>query len=311
MDYEHISDIAQKILSDIMNDAPLSVIMLKTKIFVSKKPDKELLDWVSQELNGYEEKPPSYRIIDCGVKVDVHRGFQEVFGFEYPIEMIKDKKIRESVSHIAIQQPISEIEELVKGAATTNTIQVPLPVPIWYNYMGHCIAGQIQRAYQFATVASIKNLLIEIKSKLIDYFLKIDNNEYINFASIMKKESKLTNITHNTTYNAAIVNTGNGNVEARQIVYLTNSTAMLGDSTKQEIETVIRKIKDISEKIDSPELKGIIEDVEEEIKKPKSEAKVIKRCFQAMKGLSLDIGINVIANQLTPLLTKVLSMLPI
>ena len=33
MEYSNISGIAQKILSDIMNDAPLSSIMLKVKIF--------------------------------------------------------------------------------------------------------------------------------------------------------------------------------------------------------------------------------------------------------------------------------------
>ena len=92
MEYYNISDIAQKILSDIMNDASLSGIMLKTKIFAVKNSDKDLLEWVSNELKGYKDRPPLYRIIDCGVKVDVHRGFQEVLGFEYPVEMIKDKR---------------------------------------------------------------------------------------------------------------------------------------------------------------------------------------------------------------------------
>lgn len=310
MEYSNISGIAQKILSDIMNDAPLSSIMLKVKIFAAKKPDKDLLDWVSNELKGYNDKPPIYRIIDCGVKMDIHRDFQEVLGFEYPVEMIKDEKIRERVLHIALQQPISEIEEFVKGANTTNIIHVPIPVPIWYNHMGHCISGQIQRAYQFTTVASMKNVLVEIKSKLIDYFLKIDNNEEIDFASVMRKEEMQSNITHNTTYNAAIVNTGNGNVEAHQITNIASSRVILNDDKKSELKEILDKIASIAKQAKSPEFADLVNEADEEIKKPQSEVKIIKRCFQAMKGLSYEVGVSVIADQLSSLLTKALSLLP-
>ncbi len=311
MEYYNISDIAQKILSDIMNDASLSGIMLKTKIFAVKNSDKDLLEWVSNELKGYKDRPPLYRIIDCGVKVDVHRGFQEVLGFEYPVEMIKDEKIRERVSHIALQQPISEIEELIKDAEMTNTIHVPLPVSIWYYHMGHCITGQIQRAYQFATIASVKNILVVIKSMLIDYFLKIDNNEEIDFSSIMRKDASLTNITHNTTYNAAIVNTGDGNVEAHQITNIANGDVILNDNIKHELKAIIDNIKHIVEQVDSPDLRDIIKEADEEIQKPKTKIKIVKRCLQAMKGLSYEVGVSVIADQLSSLLTKALSILPL
>ncbi len=311
MEYYNISDIAQKILSDIMNDASLSGIMLKTKIFAVKNSDKDLLEWVSNELKGYNDRPPLYRIIDCGVKVDVHRGFQEVLGFEYPVEMIKDEKIRERVSHIALQQPISEIEELIKDAEMTNTIHVPLPVSIWHYHMGHCITGQIQRAYQFATIASVKNILVVIKSMLIDYFLKIDNNEEIDFSSIMRKDASLTNITHNTTYNAAIVNTGDGNVEAHQITNIANGDVILNDNIKHELKAIIDNIKHIVEQVDSPDLRDIIKEADEEIQKPKTKIKIVKRCLQAMKGLSYEVGVSVIADQLSSLLTKALSILPL
>lgn len=156
----------------------------------------------------------------------------------------------------------------------------------------------------------MKNVLVEIKSKLIDYFLKIDNNEEIDFASVMRKEEMQSNITHNTTYNAAIVNTGNGNVEAHQITNIASSRVILNDDKKSELKEILDKIASIAKQAKSPEFADLVNEADEEIKKPQSEVKIIKRCFQAMKGLSYEVGVSVIADQLSSLLTKALSLLP-
>ena len=56
--------LAENILTDLMNNGSISDILLKTKILASQKGDKELLEWVNHELEGYEEKPPKYRILN-------------------------------------------------------------------------------------------------------------------------------------------------------------------------------------------------------------------------------------------------------
>ena len=63
--------LAENILMDLMNNGSISDILLKTKIYASKRGDGELLAWVTKELGGYEEKPPTYRILNSGLKVVV------------------------------------------------------------------------------------------------------------------------------------------------------------------------------------------------------------------------------------------------
>ena len=67
----NFKELAENILTDLLNNGSISDILLKTKIFASKKGDVGLLEWVTRELEGYENKPPKYRILNSGLKVDV------------------------------------------------------------------------------------------------------------------------------------------------------------------------------------------------------------------------------------------------
>ena len=175
---ENIKKLAESILSDITSDASIANILLKAKVFAAKYHDNDLQKWVANELRGYEKNPPEYRIIDAGVKVDIHMGLQQIFGYTYPIDMVQDAKIRKRLSHIAVFNPITEIEEMGKKD-DSGTIHVEVPTSVWYYHMGHCINGDIQRAYQFASLSAIRNILISVKSLLIDYFFNIFDNEDI------------------------------------------------------------------------------------------------------------------------------------
>ena len=75
---ENIKKLAESILSDITSDASIANILLKAKVFATKYHDNDLQKWVANELRGYENNLPKYRIIDAGVKVDIHMGFQEI-----------------------------------------------------------------------------------------------------------------------------------------------------------------------------------------------------------------------------------------
>ena len=92
-------DLAENILMDLMNNGSLSDILLKTKIFATKRGDNELLSWISKELDGYEEeKLPKYRTLKCGLKVDVFVPFRGPGSVDFPIDIIKDDTARNSLS---------------------------------------------------------------------------------------------------------------------------------------------------------------------------------------------------------------------
>lgn len=300
---ENIKNLAESILSDITSNESIANILLKAKVFAAKYNDKDLLEWVANELRGYEKNPPEYRIIDAGVKVDIHRGFQEILGYTYPIDMVQDEKIRRRLSHIAVFNSITEIEEMGKKD-DSGTIHVGVPTSIWYCHMGHCINGDIQRAYQFASLSAIKNVLISVKSLLIDYFLKISDNEDIQFGSLIKKDhvTSVTNIT------ASIVNTGDGTVNASDVTTVIGNNT-INSQTANELHEIIQKIDEIMKPQDDEEYKELSADVAVELKKEVPSKKFLKRCFQAIGGLVNGIASGVIANQVTPYVASALALL--
>ena len=182
-----LQQLAESILTDLSQDTPIANIMLKAKVFAFKKNDKGLLSWIEQELNGYKDNLPKYRLLTAGVKVDIYQGFQQVLGYDYPVDMVKDETIRERLLHLPVHISITEVEEF-STKPNKGTIELNIPTSIWYHHMRHCINGDIQRAYQFATVPSIKQIIVQVKSLLIDYFLKIDN-----FFSLTHKQRDTSN----------------------------------------------------------------------------------------------------------------------
>src|SRR5574344_1881394 len=141
--------LAENILSDLMNNSSISDILLKLKIFASKRVDKELLSWVRKELGGYgEEVPPGYRILYSGLKVKVFIGWGVERWIEFPAEMIKEGDIRKQLTHLPFHQSIGEIEYLCNDAKEDGAIMMHVPVCA-YSFISKFINGDIQDAYQY------------------------------------------------------------------------------------------------------------------------------------------------------------------
>lgn len=295
---ENLRQLAESILTDLTQDAPIANTMLKAKVFASKKNDKDLLSWIEHELNGYEENLPKYRLLDAGVKVDIHRGFQEVLGYNYPVGMVKDEKVRKRLLHLPIHGSISEVEEL-STKSDGGTIQLDIPVRIWQHHMSHCISGDIERAYQIASVASVKQIIVKVKSLLIDYFLKIDKEESLSFLSLIKKETPTMQII------AGIVNTGSGNVTANGATIVSGANIGINKDNIPELQRILSCIDEIMKSLNSDDYKEISEELKTEIEKNSPSRKIIKRGLQAING----IVSGVIANLVSPLVTSAIALL--
>lgn len=292
--------IAEKILSDILNDAPISSILLKAKIYATKRGDTELLKWLNNEIDGYEDNLPSYRIIDAAVKVDVHKGFQEIFGFSYPIDLVDDDNVRKRLSHIPILIPLAQVEEMAKKNG--GTINIEVPASIWYNYMTHCINGDIQRAYQYADSSALCNIITSVKSILIDFFSKIEENNEIEFSAIMKHQETIT-----VNYNAAIINTGDGTVNASGVNNIIGSDNYVTSSCIPELQRILERLDAILGH--DEDYKEISKEVSVELSKPSPSMNIIKRGFQAIKGLAYGVATEVVAGQINGLIEQALSLL--
>ena len=299
-------ELAENILSDVMNNGSISDILLKTKIFASKRGDKELLDWVSKELGGYDVKPPKYRILPSGLKVEVFVPFRGTARLDFPAEMIKDKDVRNRLSNMGFNNPISEIENLCQSSNDDSaTVQTKVHVYA-YQFMAPYINGDIQDAFQYVTKASVSQIIVAVKSLLIDFFLKVSNEEDIDFNTFVKNNPSMSG---NITINAGVVNTGSGTVNAQGSTNVVGDNNTITPESKQELLRILTEIDKIAVPLNSCDYNEVSQEIKNELEKDAPAKNLLKRCFQAIPSIITGIGTGVVANGLSPLISSALSLL--
>jgi hypothetical protein len=299
----NFKELAENILTDLMNNGSLSDILLKTKIFATKRGDNELISWISKELDGYgSEKPPKYRILNCGLTVDVFIPLRGTTCIDFPIDRINDDTIRNRLSSIAFLNPITEIENLCKDDSNYGLVKMKVPVDV-YPFMSRFINGQIQDVYQYVTTAAVLQILTSVKSLLIDFLLKVSDEEQINFNSFIQTKPNMI------TINAGIVNTGNGDVNAQGSTNVVGDNNIISEDNKQELLRILAEIDRIAASQSNSEYEEVSKDIKSELQKEKPEKKYLKRCFQLIPSFLIDVAASVSGNGLTQLIKSALDLL--
>lgn len=158
------------------NNGVLSEALIKTKILLHKIGHKELVIWVNKELNGYSESDelPDYRIIPAQVRVSAANGAYKVDSHPIPMSNI-DKKFRDVWEEARITYSLAIIEKLV-SSSTESMLQSQIPMEA--NGMiskGLSNSFIVQRAWSEIPVASISNILMQVRSRLLDFVLELSS----------------------------------------------------------------------------------------------------------------------------------------
>lgn len=298
-------ELAENILTDLMNNGSISDILLKTKIFASKRGDNELLGWVSKELSGYdEEKPPKYRIQNCGLKVLVFVPFRGTARIDFPVDMINNDTVRERLSNMAFHMPIAEIDRLCKDPEGDGTIRMKVPVYA-YQFMSEFINGDIQDAYQYTTTAAVSQILVAVKSVLIDFLLKVSNEEDINFNNFIKTNPQVITIN-----NSGIMNAGSGDLQAQGAIVVNGDGNVIDSNTKEELLKILAEIdKIVASSQPNPDYEEAVKDIKVELQKEEPKKSFLRRCFSAIPTFLSGVGSGIVANKLTPLVSSALTLL--
>ena len=297
-------ELAENILSDLMNDKSLSDVLLKMKIFASVRKDEELLDWVIKELNGYEEvAPPKYRILPSGLKIKVHVPYQGENWIEFPAEMVRDDKARERLSNLPFHQSVAEIENISKSSEKDSLVKVRVPV-FAFSYFSEFINGDIQDAYQYTTPAAVSQIVVSIKSVLIDFLLKIGKEEDINFNTFIKTNPQMITIN-----NSGIMNTGSGEVKAEGATIVNGNNNIISADYKKELLDILEKIDKIAAAQPNTDYDEASKDIKAELQKPQPDKKYLKRCFQAIPSFLMGVASSATGNGLTTLISSAIALL--
>ncbi len=170
-----------KLINDIIEllgaDEPnLTNALLKTKIVLHKLGKSDLIEWVNNEINGYSEDAnvPTYRLVNAQVLANFANMAYQYTRHPIPISHL-DKEYRESLKTTRLRQSLKVLEEF--AANEGGSIQSPIPVeanPLLRK--GLDSSFHIQKAWCEIDGSAITQILIEVRSRLLDFILKLSEN---------------------------------------------------------------------------------------------------------------------------------------
>jgi hypothetical protein len=295
-------------LQSLATDSHYSVtdLLRKAKIVASKLRLKEFLDWINNELNGYNtekrEDIPLYRFINGEPK-----GWNPMHGW-VPV-MFDDSKSQRVLSQMPVKQAIGELEDLYN--TKSNNLQ--------FTY-GPEAQKTIRKAVGFETnfalitsSTAISSILNAVRNIILDWSIKLEaegiKGDGISFS---QKEKEITREPQN------IIKIGKIDKFIGNMGHMSDQASIeivqINEEERREIKSIVEKIKkeidsigiNVSDKIRIE--KNIIE-IESELAIKNSKTSIIKESFGSIKRILEGASGNIIAQGIMSNIDKISSII--
>jgi hypothetical protein len=307
-------ELIESIISDLLGDASISKIMLKTQALAMTLNSDKLLDWVYLEQRGYPDIDilPKYRVIGCTVKACINNGIIQYPHRPVPIEAIRNESDRDFLSHIHFTKPISEIEGYTNYKDGKDGKRIMYTIPVQYysrieNIFGSTVGSvQVENAWKESTIESVKSIIDLAKSHLLS--LLLDLNQVIG-ANLNNLSASMVNTATQQYIYDSIVHNGDGCINITNSNFATgdNSNISLSPHQKDEINAIIDQINSIQSQLDEDEtdIAECIVQLQTELNSKVPCPKTIKLILRALKSFpkiaaekTIEYGINNLLNTL-------------
>ncbi|TJY59979.1 response regulator receiver protein [Sinimarinibacterium sp. CAU 1509] len=160
---------------DLLSDqsASLSAALLKTKILLHKLGHKELVEWVNHELNGYPEDQelPPYRLLPAQVLANLANMAYQVNAHPIPLLHLEEG-YRNRLQRAEMRQSLAVLETF----SSSKGGHLESAIPMEANHMlGESLSNgfMIQRAWSQISKADVVQILIQVRSRLLDFVLEL------------------------------------------------------------------------------------------------------------------------------------------
>lgn len=287
-----LKSLVDSVISDLTENKSIESILLKTQTISHYLKDEEFSTWIKHELNGYgdDEYPlPDYRKINCIVKVDISQPFGCMAkNYPFPCEYIKDDKIRERMTHMAVFESLSEIELMMKNDKHGNDLTIAVPQYIVQNYMEKYVEGYILIANQHINMNNIQAVISKFKSLLLTFFLELNDkmNWELNF-DVMATKQIIKQIMVTNNINAAVVATEGSTISTGAVSVENSHIGNVAYSNEQkEFLSVLKDIEKLVKESGNQDLKDSVDIVKAETQKPKWNKKLMTMGLNAIKGIA-------------------------
>lgn len=287
-----LKSLVDSVISDLTENKSIESILLKTQTISHYLKDEEFTTWIKHELNGYgdDEYPlPDYRKINCIVKVDISQPFGRMAkNYPFPCEYIKDDKIRERMTHMAVFESLSEIELMMKDDKHGNDLTMAVPQYIVQNYMAKYVEGYILVANQHINMNNIQAVISKFKSLLLTFFFELnDKMDWdLNF-DVMDTKQIIKQIMITNNINAAVVATEGSTISTGSVSVENSHIGNVAYSNEQkEFLSVLKDIEKLVKESENQNLKDSVDIVKAETQKPKWNKKLMTMGLNAIKGIA-------------------------
>lgn len=287
-----LKSLVDSVISDLTENKSIESILLKTQTISHYLKDEEFTTWIKHELNGYgdDEYPlPDYRKINCIVKVDISQPFGRMAkNYPFPCEYIKDDKIRERMTHMAVFESLSEIELMMKDDKHGNDLTMAVPQYIVQNYMAQYVEGYILVANKHINMNNIQAVISKFKSLLLTFFWEVNDkmNWELNF-DVMATKQIIKQIMVTNNINAAVVATEGSTISTGAVSVENSHIGNVAYSKEQkEFLSVLEEIEKLVKESDNQDLKDSVDIVKAETQKPKWNKKLMTMGLNAIKGVA-------------------------
>jgi hypothetical protein len=168
-------EILNQIQADLLDPTvPLSNILRKAKVLATQLGSDELALWVSQELNGYENKSelPDYRVLYTAVAGTWTNGYWVVHNRALPLFSINDDDLQNYLSKFSVSGGIRTVEEMTKmkeGQHLWVSPEITAVVNTHVNEGGYSYA----QLYYSLGPHNFEQILDTIRNRLLDFVLKL------------------------------------------------------------------------------------------------------------------------------------------
>lgn len=287
-----LKSLVDSVISDLTENKSIESILLKTQTISHYLKDEEFSTWIKHELNGYgdDEYPlPDYRKINCIVKVDISQPFGRMAkNYPFPCEYIKDDKIRERMTHMAVFESLSEIELMMKDDKHGNDLTMAVSQYIVQNYMSKYIEGNILVVNKHINMNNIQAVISKFKSLLLTFFLELNDkmNWELNF-DVMATKQIIKQIMVTNNINAAVVATEGSTISTGAVSVENSHIGNVAYSNEQkEFLSVLKDIEKLVKESGNQDLKDSVDIVKAETQKPKWNKKLMTMGLNAIKGIA-------------------------
>ncbi len=193
-----------------INDKKYSITdLLRHCLIIARKlKQKEFIEWINNELNGYgSKKVPIYREIPLNIKF-----YNPYYGW-CPY-VITQKEVSDGLNHIPLKIPISEIESTSINREN-DIVRFSVPVQI-KNTLINSVDFDTDFCYE-GSKTSLVGIIDAVKNEMLNWILTLEENGIVDENNVfdsqqIEKADKVTSQVVNNFYG------DKGKIELRQVI---------------------------------------------------------------------------------------------